>query len=66
VSALYGGRNPYMEAIERNLAYLDRVLQTGNWSLLRRTPPCFTWEKNPLQNMRALVIDHLRAAVAAA
>ncbi len=63
VEALFGGRNPYIEAIERNLEYLDQVLRTGRWSLLRRTPPCFTWERNPLQNMRALVIDSIRTAV---
>jgi hypothetical protein len=63
VEPLYGGRNPYMEAIERNLQYLDKVLTTGNWSLLRRSPPVFTWEKNPIQNVRSLVIDHLRTAV---
>jgi hypothetical protein len=63
---VFGGRNPYMEAIERNLDYLRQVLQSKRWSMLRREPPCFTWEKNPLQNMRALVIDHLRAAVTAA
>jgi hypothetical protein len=63
---VFGGRNPYMEAIDRNLDYLRQVLQSKRWSMLRREPPCFTWEKNPLQNMRALVIDHLRAAVAAA
>ena len=40
-----------------------QVLETRRWSMLRRVPPCFTWEKNPLQNMRALVIGHLRAAV---
>ena len=62
---LFGGRNPYMEAIERNLEYLEQVLQSRRWSMLRRVPPCFTWEKNPLQNMRALVIAHLRATVAA-
>jgi hypothetical protein len=39
------------------------VLSTGNWSLLRRSPPVFTWEKNPIQNVRSLVIDHLRTAV---
>jgi hypothetical protein len=61
-----GGRNAYMEAIERNLEYLEQILQTQQWSMLRRQPPCFTWEKNPLQNMRALVIDHLTAAVTAA
>ena len=55
-----------MEAIERSLAYLKLILQNRRWSLLRRQPPCFTWEKNPLQNMRTLVIDHLKNAVTAA
>jgi hypothetical protein len=63
VETLYGGRNPYMEAIEANLAYLKQVLATQRWSMLRREPPCFTWEKNPLQNMRSLVIDHLKVIV---
>ncbi|MCJ7452503.1 MAG: hypothetical protein MUO39_08520 [Steroidobacteraceae bacterium] len=66
VEPLFGGRNPYMEAIERNLEYLEQVLHTKRWSMLRREPPCFTWEKNPLQNMRTLVIDRLKATVAAA
>ena len=63
LEALYGGRNPYMEAIERNLSHLDKVLESGNWSLLRRSPPVFTWEKNPLETMRSLVIRHIRDAV---
>jgi hypothetical protein len=65
VEVVLGGRNPYLEAIEGHLDYLRQVLQTRRWSMLRRDPPCFTWEKNPLQNMRALVIAYLRAAVAA-
>ena len=65
VESLYGGRNPYMEAIERNLRHLDKVLSTGNWSLLRRLPPVFTWEKNPIQHVRSLVISHIRTAVEA-
>ncbi len=63
VESLYGGRNPYLEAINRNLAYLTRVLETGNWNMLRRSPPVFTWEKNPLETMRSLVIRHIRMAV---
>ncbi len=66
VEPLFGGRNPYMEAIDRNLEYLEQVLHTKRWSMLRREPPCFTWEKNPLQNMRMLVIDRLKATVVAA
>jgi hypothetical protein len=65
VESLYGGRNPYMEAISRNLEYLTRVLETGNWNMLRRSPPVFTWEKNPLETMRSLVIRHIRMAVEA-
>jgi hypothetical protein len=53
-----------MEAIDASLAYLKQILQTQRWSMLRRSPPCFTWEKNPLQNMRSLVIDHLKEVVA--
>jgi len=60
LEALYGGSNPYMAAIERNLEYLQKVLESGNWGLLRRTPPVFTWEKNPLETMRSLVIRHIR------
>jgi len=65
VEVLFGGRNPYMETIERSLDYLKQVLQSKRWWMLRRVPPCFTWEKNPLQNMRTLVIDHLKSAVTA-
>jgi hypothetical protein len=61
--ALYGGRNPYMEAIEASLAHLAKVLETQRWHMLRREPPVFTWEKNPLQNMRTMVINHLRGLV---
>jgi hypothetical protein len=61
--ALFGGRNPYMVAIEGHLAYLQQVLKSQKWSMLRRTPPCFTWEKNPLQNMRSLVIDRLTTTI---
>jgi hypothetical protein len=60
LEALFDGRNPYMEAINRNIAYLAEVLRTGRWPMLRRDPPCFTWERNPVQNIRSLVIGHLK------
>jgi hypothetical protein len=64
VEILFDGRNPYMEAIERSLGYLRQVIETQRWAMLRRDPPCFTWEKNPLHNMRALVIDRLKTTLA--
>jgi hypothetical protein len=63
MEVLFGGRNPYMEAIERNLDYIREVLRTGRWPMLRREPPCFTWEKNPVQNIRALMLGHLKQAL---
>ncbi len=60
LDALFNGRNPYMDAIQRNLEYLAEVLRTGGWPMLRRDPPCFTWEKNPVQNIRSLVLGHLK------
>ena len=60
LESLFNGRNPYMEAIQRNLDYLGEVLRTGRWPMLRRDPPCFTWERNPVQNIRSLVIGHLK------
>jgi len=58
---LFNGRTPYMDAIQRNLDYLREVLRTGRWPMLRREPPCFTWDKNPVQNIRTLVLNHLKA-----
>jgi hypothetical protein len=60
IDALFGGNNPYMQAIRQNQSYLQQVLKTENWATLRRNPPCFTWEQNPLQNVRALMLGHLK------
>jgi hypothetical protein len=60
LEVLFNGRNPYMESIQANLDYLSEVLRTGGWPMLRRDPPCFTWEKNPVQNIRSLVLGHLK------
>ncbi|MBC7984999.1 MAG: hypothetical protein H7Y02_14215 [Candidatus Obscuribacterales bacterium] len=60
VEALYDGNNPYLDAIERSLAYLQDILGSGQWPMLRRDPPCFTWEKDPVQNVRTLVLGHLK------
>lgn len=34
----FGGEDPYMAAIRRNLEYLDRLVADGDFSRLRRTP----------------------------
>src|SRR3954470_22324537 len=60
LEVLFNGRNPYMESIQANLDYLGEVLRTGGCPMLLRAPPCFTWEKNPVQNIRSLVLGHIK------
>ncbi|HTD12451.1 MAG TPA: hypothetical protein VK676_10315, partial [Steroidobacteraceae bacterium] len=57
---LYGGRNPYLEAIERNVEYLCQVLRSENWQLLRRRPPIFAATADPMSTMRNLMLGHIK------
>jgi hypothetical protein len=61
LEALFGGKNPYIEAIDRNLGYLHRVLRTERWPMLRRNPPLFTSEDNQLGEVRGLMLNRLKA-----
>lgn len=60
MDAVFEGRNPYMVAIERNLFYLERVLEGERWPLLRRRPPCELAELNALEQIRNMVADQLK------
>jgi len=57
---LFDGKNPYIEAIDRNLGYLNRVLRTERWPMLRRNPPLFTAAPNQLPHVRGLMLNHLK------
>jgi hypothetical protein len=59
---LYGGRNPYIEAIERNIEYLRQILRSENWQLLRRRPPIFAASEDPMTTMRGLMLGHIKRA----
>jgi hypothetical protein len=61
VECLFGGKNPYLEAIERNLGYLHRVLRTERWPMLRRNPPLFTSEDTQINQVRGLMLNRLKA-----
>jgi hypothetical protein len=58
---LFEGKNPYLEAIDRNLDYLQRILRVERWRLLRRNPPLFTSEDDQLGQVRGLMVDRLKA-----
>ncbi|MAF82520.1 MAG: hypothetical protein QGH93_03305 [Gammaproteobacteria bacterium] len=59
IEVLYDGRNPYFEFIEKNLHYLCRIIDSGDWHELRRSPPCYTALDNPIQSVSALVSQRL-------
>ncbi len=59
IEVLYDGNNPYLDAIDRNLQYLKSALNTGSWPVLRREPPCFAWEHEPVENIQRLSKEHL-------
>lgn len=59
IEVVCDGRNPYFEAIEQNLAYLDRIIRGDEWDLLRREPPCFTVLDEPLAHVSGLVSRYL-------
>jgi hypothetical protein len=60
LDVLFNGRNPYIETIDQHMGFLNKVLRSGNFSLLRRSPPVFTRDPNPLPDVRRLVLSHIK------
>jgi hypothetical protein len=58
---LFGGQNPYLEAIDRNIGYLNRVLRSERWPMLRRNPPLFTAGGDQLPEVRDLMLNRLKS-----
>ena len=59
MEVLYDGKNPYIDAITNNINHLVRILETGDWSLLRREPPYFLGILNAVQKVEQLVSKQL-------
>ena len=59
MEVLYDGANPYVEAIKMNLTHLVRILKTGDWRLLRRSPPYFLGMNGAVENVDSLVHEQL-------
>ena len=56
---LYGGENPYIDAIRNNITHLVRILRKDDWSLLRREPAYFLGIGNAVQEVERLVATQL-------
>jgi len=61
VEVLYDGDNPYIDAIRANMTHLMRILETGNWSLLRREPAYFLGIAGAVKEIERLVKRQLSA-----
>jgi len=59
IEVLYDGKNPYIEAIAGNIRHLVKIIETGNWSLLRRNPPYFVGVGNAIKEIDQLVSKQL-------
>ncbi|MEX2126478.1 MAG: hypothetical protein WD795_21465 [Woeseia sp.] len=59
IEVLYDGQNPYVDAIRNNMTYLIRILKSGDWSQLRRSPPYFVGVSDAERDMEQLVAKQL-------
>jgi hypothetical protein len=59
IEVLYDGENPYVDAIRNNMSYLIRILKTGDWGMLRRSPPYFVGVDEAEEDMDKMVARQL-------
>ena len=59
IEVLYGGQNPYIDAIRTNITHLVRIIESGDWSMLRRKPACFLGIAVAVQDIEKLVAAQL-------
>ena len=61
IEVLYDGQNPYIDAITNNINHLVRIIDSDNWSLLRRQPPYFLGIVNAVNELEYLVRRQLKS-----
>jgi hypothetical protein len=61
IEVLYDGQNPYIDAITNNINHLVRIIESDNWSLLRRQPPYFLGIVNAVNELEYLVRRQLES-----
>jgi hypothetical protein len=62
LEVLFDGRNPYIEAIDRNMQYLEQVLRSESWRMLRRNPPLFAADPDTLTMVRSQMLGYFKKA----
>jgi hypothetical protein len=64
--AWFEGENPYLDGIEKNLSFLEHVLDGEQWALLRRRPPASASDGVAEQNTHRRAVSRLRQLLAKA
>ncbi len=59
---LFDRRNPYIESIDRNMRYLEQVLRSESWRMLRRMPPLHAADPETLGKVRSLMLGYFKKA----
>jgi hypothetical protein len=62
LEVLFDGRNPYIEGIERNMQFLQQILRSESWRLLRRNPPLYTADPDTQIKVRGLMLGYFKNA----
>ena len=58
---IFGGQNPYIDAIRNNITHLVKILESNDWSLLRREPACYLGFADAVQDIEKLVAEQMAA-----
>jgi hypothetical protein len=61
LEAYFEEENPYIVFIQRNLDYLEHILRSGQWSGLRRRPPCSTPDPRSEARLMSLALQRIRS-----
>ncbi len=62
LEVLFDGRNPYIDGIERNMQFLQQILRSESWRLLRRNPPLYTADPDTQIKVRGLMLGYFKNA----
>ena len=62
LEVLFEGRNPYLESIERNMQFLEQVLRSESWRMLRRNPPLYAASPDTLADVRGQMLGYFKRA----
>jgi hypothetical protein len=60
IEPLFGGRNPYIESMERSLGFLRQVLRSESWRMLRRSSQVFAAEPDSITSVRGLMSSYFK------